>query len=59
MLWSSGVAGLQVGDCAVAVAPGVGVGTGGDGHGRVAVIENGQRSAQAVRGPGRGLTRLA
>ena len=42
----------------VAVSPGVGFGHGGDGHVRFALIENEQRSLQAVRNMRRVLTRL-
>jgi len=34
----------------VSVSPGAGFGPGGDGHVRFALVENGQRIAQAVRG---------
>ena len=36
-------------DARVAVSPGVGFGPGGEGHVRFALIENEQRTAQAVR----------
>ncbi|HEY6532668.1 MAG TPA: aminotransferase class I/II-fold pyridoxal phosphate-dependent enzyme [Acidimicrobiales bacterium] len=42
----------------VAVSPGVGFGPGGDGFVRFALIENEQRTLQAVRNLRRGLTRL-
>jgi len=42
----------------VAVSPGVGFGHGGDGHVRFALIENEQRTHQAVRNLRRALTRL-
>lgn len=42
----------------VAVSPGVGFGPGGDGHVRFALIENEQRTMQAVRNLRRVLTRL-
>ncbi len=42
----------------VAVSPGVGFGPGGDGHVRFALIENEQRTLQAVRNMRRVLTRL-
>ncbi len=42
----------------VAVSPGVGFGPGGDGHVRFALIENEQRTSQAVRNLRRGLTKL-
>jgi alanine-synthesizing transaminase len=34
----------------VAVSPGIGFGPSGDGHVRFALVENDQRTAQAVRG---------
>ncbi|MCU0312270.1 MAG: aminotransferase class I/II-fold pyridoxal phosphate-dependent enzyme [Acidimicrobiales bacterium] len=42
----------------VAVSPGVGFGHGGDGHVRFALIENEQRTLQAIRNLRRALTRL-
>ncbi len=42
----------------VAVSPGVGFGHGGDGHVRFALIENEQRTLQAIRNMRRVLTRL-
>jgi len=42
----------------VAVSPGVGFGPGGDGHVRFALIENEQRTLQAVRNLRKALTRL-
>jgi len=42
----------------VAVSPGVGFGPGGDGHVRFALIENEQRTNQAVRNLRRALTKL-
>ena len=42
----------------VATSPGVGFGPGGDGHVRFALIENEQRTLQAVRNLRRALTRL-
>jgi alanine-synthesizing transaminase len=42
----------------VAVSPGVGFGPGGDGFVRFALIENEQRTLQAVRNLRRALTRL-
>ncbi|MFE4464994.1 aminotransferase class I/II-fold pyridoxal phosphate-dependent enzyme [Oerskovia sp. NPDC056781] len=44
--------------CDVAVSPGVGFGPGGDGFVRFALIENEQRTAQAIRNLKKGLTRL-
>ena len=43
----------------VACSPGVGFGPGGDGHVRFALIENEQRTTQAVRNLRRALTKLA
>ncbi|MBE7699719.1 aminotransferase class I/II-fold pyridoxal phosphate-dependent enzyme [Oerskovia sp. Sa1BUA8] len=45
-------------ECDVAVSPGVGFGPGGDGFVRFALIENEQRTAQAIRNLKKGLTRL-
>jgi alanine-synthesizing transaminase len=42
----------------VALSPGVGFGPGGEGHVRFALIENEQRTAQAVRNLRRALTKL-
>ena len=42
----------------VAVSPGVGFGPGGDGFVRFALIENEQRTQQAVRNLRKALTRL-
>jgi alanine-synthesizing transaminase len=42
----------------VATSPGVGFGDGGDGHVRFALIENEQRTAQAIRGLRKALTKL-
>ncbi len=42
----------------VAVSPGVGFGPGGDGHVRFALIENEQRTSQAVRNLRKALTKL-
>lgn len=49
---------LLVTEAQVAVSPGVGFGPGGDGHVRFALIENEQRTQQAVRNLRRALTRL-
>jgi alanine-synthesizing transaminase len=51
-------ASMLVKDAHVAVSPGVGFGPGGDRHVRFALIENEQRSLQAVRNLRRVLTRL-
>ncbi|MEZ5208596.1 MAG: aminotransferase class I/II-fold pyridoxal phosphate-dependent enzyme [Acidimicrobiales bacterium] len=45
-------------EAAVAVSPGVGFGPGGDGHVRFALIENEQRTAQAMRQLRKSLDRL-
>jgi len=45
-------------ECDVAVSPGVGFGPGGDGFVRFALIENEQRTTQAIRNLKKGLTRL-
>jgi alanine-synthesizing transaminase len=45
-------------DAAVALSPGVGFGPDGDGHVRFALIENEQRTAQAVRNLRKALTKL-
>ncbi|MGO9456959.1 MAG: aminotransferase class I/II-fold pyridoxal phosphate-dependent enzyme [Acidimicrobiales bacterium] len=50
---------LLVREAEVATSPGVGFGPGGDGHVRFALIENEQRTGQAVRNLRRALTRLA
>ena len=50
---------LLVRDAHVAVAPGVGFGPGGEGHVRFALIENEQRTHQAIRNLRRTLDRLA
>ncbi|MBW3615768.1 MAG: aminotransferase class I/II-fold pyridoxal phosphate-dependent enzyme, partial [Actinobacteria bacterium] len=42
----------------VATSPGVGFGPGGDGHVRFALIENEQRTSQAIRNLRRALTKL-
>jgi len=49
---------LLVTEAQVAVSPGVGFGPGGDGHVRFALIENEQRTQQAVRNLRRVLTKL-
>ncbi|MGH9083409.1 MAG: aminotransferase class I/II-fold pyridoxal phosphate-dependent enzyme [Acidimicrobiales bacterium] len=49
---------LLVRDAEVATSPGVGFGPGGDGHVRFALIENEQRTGQAVRNLKRVLTKL-
>ena len=51
-------ASMLVRDAHVAVSPGVGFGPGGDRHVRFALIENEQRTLQAVRNLRRALTRL-
>jgi alanine-synthesizing transaminase len=51
-------ASMLVKEAHVAVSPGVGFGPGGDGHVRCALIENEQRTLQAVRNLRRALTRL-
>ena len=51
-------ASMLVTEAHVAVSPGVGFGPGGDGHVRFALIENEQRTLQAVRNLRRALTRL-
>ena len=45
-------------EASVATAPGVGFGPGGDGHVRFALIENEQRTNQAIRNLRRALTKL-
>jgi alanine-synthesizing transaminase len=47
-----------VSEAEVATSPGVGFGPGGDGHVRFALIENEQRTGQAIRNLRRALTRL-
>ena len=42
----------------VALSPGVGFGPGGEGHVRFALIENEQRTNQAIRNLKRALTKL-
>jgi len=49
---------LLVRQAEVATSPGVGFGPGGDGHVRFALIENEQRTGQAVRNLRRALTKL-
>jgi len=49
---------LLVREAEVATSPGVGFGPGGDGHVRFALIENEQRTNQAVRNLRRALTKL-
>lgn len=49
---------LLVREAEVATSPGVGFGPGGDGHVRFALIENEQRTGQAVRNLRRALTKL-
>jgi alanine-synthesizing transaminase len=49
---------LLVTDAQVAVSPGVGFGPDGDGHVRFALIENEQRTTQAIRNLKRGLPKL-
>jgi alanine-synthesizing transaminase len=49
---------LLVREAEVATSPGVGFGAGGDGHVRFALIENEQRTGQAVRNLRRALTKL-
>ena len=51
-------ASLLVRDAEVATSPGVGFGPGGEGHVRFALIENEQRTKQAIRNLRRALTRL-
>ncbi|MHB1504527.1 MAG: aminotransferase class I/II-fold pyridoxal phosphate-dependent enzyme [Acidimicrobiales bacterium] len=48
-----------VSEAEVATSPGVGFGPGGDGHVRFALIENEQRTGQAVRNLRRALTKLS
>jgi alanine-synthesizing transaminase len=49
---------LLINDAEVATSPGLGFGPGGDGYVRFALIENEQRTNQAVRNLRRGLTKL-
>jgi alanine-synthesizing transaminase len=49
---------LLVNECDVATSPGMGFGPGGDGHVRFALIENEQRTAQAIRMLRKGLAKL-
>jgi len=49
---------MLVREAKVATSPGIGFGPGGDAHVRFALIENEQRSAQAVRNLRRALTKL-
>jgi len=49
---------LLVTEAEVAVSPGVGFGPDGDGHVRFAMIENEQRTAQAIRNLRRALVKL-
>jgi alanine-synthesizing transaminase len=49
---------MLVREAEVATSPGVGFGPGGDGHVRFALIENEQRTGQAVRNLRRALTKL-
>ncbi len=51
-------ASMLVRECEVATSPGVGFGPGGEGYVRFALIENEQRTAQAVRNMRKGLTKL-
>jgi alanine-synthesizing transaminase len=51
-------ASMLVRDCDVALSPGLGFGPGGEGFVRFALIENEQRTAQALRNLKRGLTKL-
>jgi alanine-synthesizing transaminase len=51
-------ASFLVKEAQVATSPGVGFGPGGDGHVRFALIENEQRTSQAVRNLRKALTRL-
>jgi alanine-synthesizing transaminase len=52
------LASMLVRDAEVATSPGVGFGPGGEGHVRFALIENEQRTKQAIRNLRRALTRL-
>jgi alanine-synthesizing transaminase len=51
-------ASMLVRDAQVAVSPGVGFGPGGEGYVRFALIENEQRTQQAIRNLKRSLTKL-
>jgi alanine-synthesizing transaminase len=51
-------ASMLVREAEVATSPGVGFGPGGEGHVRFALIENEQRTKQAIRNLRRALTRL-
>jgi alanine-synthesizing transaminase len=55
---SVGFASYLVKEAQVAVSPGVGFGPGGDGHVRFALIENEQRTSQAIRNLRRALVKL-
>ncbi len=55
---SIGFASYLVREAQVAVSPGVGFGPGGDGHVRFALIENEQRTSQAIRNLRKALTKL-
>jgi alanine-synthesizing transaminase len=52
-------ASMLVREAEVATSPGVGFGPGGEGHVRFALIENEQRTKQAIRNLRRALTRLS
>jgi alanine-synthesizing transaminase len=49
---------MLVRDAQVALSPGVGFGPGGEGYVRFALIENEQRTQQAIRNLRRSLTKL-
>jgi alanine-synthesizing transaminase len=51
-------ASMLVREAKVAVSPGVGFGPGGEGYVRFALIENEQRTQQAIRNLRRSLTKL-
>jgi alanine-synthesizing transaminase len=51
-------ASMLVREAQVAVSPGVGFGPGGEGYIRFALIENEQRTQQAIRNLRRSLTKL-
>jgi alanine-synthesizing transaminase len=51
-------ASMLVRDAQVALSPGVGFGPGGEGYVRFALIENEQRTQQAIRNLKRSLTKL-
>jgi alanine-synthesizing transaminase len=55
---SVGFASYLVKEAQVAVSPGVGFGPGGDGHVRFALIENEQRTSQAIRNLRKALVKL-